>query len=149
MEGDSTLYVYKSIKVVWEQELYTIICNRNFRKIHTSFRLGLWMLNSLRHKSEKGECRTCCEEHAPVHVLLKYSESMSRNNISINNKWGHVCKAILRVNVENRPNKNKESVTKVGPEVLTPGIWDITPCSPLKVNRRFGGTCRPYFRVEE
>jgi hypothetical protein len=21
-------------------------------------------------------------------------------------------------------------------------IWDITPCSPLKVNRRFGGTCR-------
>jgi hypothetical protein len=21
-------------------------------------------------------------------------------------------------------------------------FWDITPCSPLKVNRRFGGTCR-------
>jgi hypothetical protein len=21
-------------------------------------------------------------------------------------------------------------------------IWDIRPCSPLKVNRRFGGTCR-------
>jgi hypothetical protein len=34
--------------------------------------------------------------------------------------------------------------------VLTRGIvqqknsllWDITPCGPLKVNRRFGGTCR-------
>jgi hypothetical protein len=21
-------------------------------------------------------------------------------------------------------------------------FWDIRPCSPLKVNRRFGGTCR-------
>jgi hypothetical protein len=36
----------------------------------------------------------------------------------------------------------------VGFEVLTPVvmkiyiIWDITPCSPLNVNRRFGGTCR-------
>jgi hypothetical protein len=24
--------------------------------------------------------------------------------------------------------------------------WDITPCSPLKVNRRFGGTCRFHFQ---
>jgi hypothetical protein len=36
----------------------------------------------------------------------------------------------------------------VGFEVLTAVVmnssifWDITPCSPLKVNRRFGGTCR-------
>jgi hypothetical protein len=32
----------------------------------------------------------------------------------------------------------------VGCEVLTAVVifWDITPCSPLKVNRRFGGTCR-------
>jgi hypothetical protein len=35
----------------------------------------------------------------------------------------------------------------VGFEVLTAVVmkssivWDITPCSPLKVNRRFGGTC--------
>jgi hypothetical protein len=21
-------------------------------------------------------------------------------------------------------------------------LWDTTPCSPLKINRRFGGTCR-------
>jgi hypothetical protein len=21
-------------------------------------------------------------------------------------------------------------------------FWDITPCSPLKIKRRFGGTCR-------
>jgi hypothetical protein len=28
-------------------------------------------------------------------------------------------------------------------EVMKNSIfWDITPCSPLKVNRRFGGTCR-------
>jgi hypothetical protein len=26
----------------------------------------------------------------------------------------------------------------------SPVFWDITPCSPLKVNRRFGGTCRVY-----
>jgi hypothetical protein len=24
-------------------------------------------------------------------------------------------------------------------------FWDVTPCSPLKVNRRFGRTCRLYF----
>jgi hypothetical protein len=36
----------------------------------------------------------------------------------------------------------------VGSEVLTAVImkrtifWDITPCSPLSVHRRFGGTCR-------
>jgi hypothetical protein len=38
--------------------------------------------------------------------------------------------------------------TFVGFEVLTPVVmkssifWDIKPCSPLKVNRRFGGTYR-------
>jgi phosphatidylserine synthase len=26
-------------------------------------------------------------------------------------------------------------------------FWDITPCSPLKVNRRFVGTCRLYLQV--
>jgi hypothetical protein len=25
-------------------------------------------------------------------------------------------------------------------------FWDITPCSPLRVNRRFGGTCRLHFQ---
>jgi hypothetical protein len=36
----------------------------------------------------------------------------------------------------------------VGFEVLTAVVvkscifWDVTPCSPLKLNRRFGGTCR-------
>jgi hypothetical protein len=24
-------------------------------------------------------------------------------------------------------------------------FWEITPCSPLKINRRFGGTCRLHF----
>jgi hypothetical protein len=28
----------------------------------------------------------------------------------------------------------------------SPIFWDITPCSPLKVNRRFGGTCRLNFQ---
>jgi hypothetical protein len=38
--------------------------------------------------------------------------------------------------------------TYVGSEVLTAVVmkssvfWDITPCGPLKVNRRLGGTCR-------
>jgi hypothetical protein len=27
-------------------------------------------------------------------------------------------------------------------------FWDITPCSPLKVNGRFGGTCRLLFQGE-
>jgi hypothetical protein len=41
----------------------------------------------------------------------------------------------------------KNSLNHVGFEVLTAVVtksslfWDITPCSPLKDNRRFGGTC--------
>jgi hypothetical protein len=27
-------------------------------------------------------------------------------------------------------------------------FWDLTQCSPLKFNRRFGGTCRLHFRAE-
>jgi hypothetical protein len=40
-------------------------------------------------------------------------------------------------------------------EVLTAAVlksadvWDITPSSPLNVNRRFGETYRPIFSVEE
>jgi hypothetical protein len=43
----------------------------------------------------------------------------------------------------------------VGFEVLTAVVMkssilsDIMPCSPLKANRRFGGTCRPVFEVKE
>jgi hypothetical protein len=38
-----------------------------------------------------------------------------------------------------------------GFEVLTPVVmknsvvWDITPCRPLKVNRRYGGACQAYY----
>jgi hypothetical protein len=41
----------------------------------------------------------------------------------------------------------------VGIEVLvavrmkSPISWDITACSPLKVNLRFGGTCRVHLQV--
>jgi hypothetical protein len=28
-------------------------------------------------------------------------------------------------------------------------FWDMTPCSPLNANRRFGGTIASIFRVEE
>jgi hypothetical protein len=41
-------------------------------------------------------------------------------------------------------------VSYVGFEVFTAGdmkrsiFWNITPYSPFKVNRRFGGTCRPH-----
>jgi hypothetical protein len=44
--------------------------------------------------------------------------------------------------------ENLKSCVTVRFEVLTAAFvkssifWDITPCSPLKVNRRFGGTCR-------
>jgi hypothetical protein len=43
--------------------------------------------------------------------------------------------------VELHPEQHKYSV---GFEDLTSVVifWDITPCSPLKVNRRFGETCR-------
>jgi hypothetical protein len=42
----------------------------------------------------------------------------------------------------------KQNIGHVGFEVLTAVVmkstvfWDITPCSPLKANRRFGGTYR-------
>jgi hypothetical protein len=44
--------------------------------------------------------------------------------------------------------KNGKLYSKLGTEVLTVLVmntyivWDIMPCSPLKVNRRFGRTCR-------
>jgi hypothetical protein len=36
----------------------------------------------------------------------------------------------------------------IGAEVITKTsvYWDITPCCPLKVNGRFGGTYRPYLQ---
>jgi hypothetical protein len=46
-------------------------------------------------------------------------------------------------------------IQNVGSEVLTPVvmkssiIWDITPCSPLKVDWRFGRTCRLHLRSSE
>jgi hypothetical protein len=42
----------------------------------------------------------------------------------------------------------KTSLRRVGFDVLAAVdvkrsiFWDIQPCSPLEVNRRFGGTCR-------
>jgi hypothetical protein len=45
-------------------------------------------------------------------------------------------------------NVSKIPLDYVGSEVLTAVVmkstifWDITPCSPLSVNRRFGGTYR-------
>jgi hypothetical protein len=44
------------------------------------------------------------------------------------------------------------SFKNLGSEVLTTEVmksslfWDITPCSPLKVNRRFGATCGLHLR---
>jgi hypothetical protein len=44
----------------------------------------------------------------------------------------------------------KDDQESAGFEVLTAVvknsslIWDIKPCSPLKVNRRFGGPCHLY-----
>jgi hypothetical protein len=46
----------------------------------------------------------------------------------------------------------KKRKSLVGFEVLTAVVaksnifWDITPCSPLKVNQRFGGTYRLYLQ---
>jgi hypothetical protein len=30
-------------------------------------------------------------------------------------------------------------------DMMSSIFWDITPCSPMKVDRRFGGTCRSHF----
>jgi hypothetical protein len=44
---------------------------------------------------------------------------------------------------------------RIGFEVLTAAVmkstifWDITPCSSLKVNRRFGATYASVFRAKE
>jgi hypothetical protein len=49
----------------------------------------------------------------------------------------------------------KSSLKYVGFEVLTAVVmkniifWDITPCSPLSVNRRFGGTYRLHFHSQK
>jgi hypothetical protein len=67
----------------------------------------------------------------------------------------HTCGLILRFGLGatySRPWKYRLYLTTknmtVGSEVLTAVVmktsvfWDITPCSPLKVNGRFGGTYR-------
>jgi hypothetical protein len=33
-------------------------------------------------------------------------------------------------------------VVLISPDLKNTSFWDITPCSPLKVSRRFGGTYR-------
>jgi hypothetical protein len=45
----------------------------------------------------------------------------------------------------------ENTVIFVGSEVLTAVVifWDITPCTPLKFKRRFGGHIASIFRVEE
>jgi hypothetical protein len=50
--------------------------------------------------------------------------------------------------------KLQNTMQYVGFDVLTPVarkrdvFWDITPCSPLSVNRRFGRTCRLHVGYE-
>jgi hypothetical protein len=68
------------------------------------------------------------EETASQNVLMQSETKISLSEAS----------ALIRVsNVK----------INVGSEVLTQMImkssifWDITPCSPLEVNRHFGGTC--------
>jgi hypothetical protein len=54
-----------------------------------------------------------------------------------------------------RRKKVQNAVRVVGFEVFTEVVmksiifWDMTPCSPLSCTRRFGGTYRLHFRVEE
>jgi hypothetical protein len=50
--------------------------------------------------------------------------------------------------------ETKTCKNDVGFEVLTPVVmktssifWDITPCSPLKVNGRYAGTCRLHLQA--
>jgi hypothetical protein len=55
---------------------------------------------------------------------------------------------ILKMVVEAIRMGDKSRISSVGFEVLQPVVmksnivWDITLCSPLSVNRRFGGTFR-------
>jgi hypothetical protein len=44
-------------------------------------------------------------------------------------------------------NGSKYMSSKCCPKISI--FWDITSCSPLKVDRRFGGTCRLHLQIEE
>jgi hypothetical protein len=64
----------------------------------------------------------------------------------------HYAKATATMNQRAR-SQITEEIRDVGFEVLTAVVmkssifWDITPRSPLRVNRHFGGTCRLQFQV--
>jgi hypothetical protein len=61
----------------------------------------------------------------------------------------HTYKYVFLGEVQTDPRQRSENLIQdVGFEVLTAVVmkssvfWDIMPCSPLKLYRRFGGTCR-------
>jgi hypothetical protein len=58
-------------------------------------------------------------------------------------RFENQAEASLSVFIEHGIVENVASrLTRSAPRVISSIFWDITPCSPLKVNRRFGGTFR-------
>jgi hypothetical protein len=65
----------------------------------------------------------------------------------------HFCVVILHILVCWNFNPDMlNSLVTVGFEIFSAVVvkssflWDITPCSPLKVSQHFKGTCRPYLQ---
>jgi hypothetical protein len=65
------------------------------------------------------------EYTTPEFLMTFYLYNLSMRNVD----WGCEKRVLRRI---------------IGPE----SVWDITPCSPLKVNRRFGGTCSSEMSVD-
>jgi hypothetical protein len=64
--------------------------------------------------------------------------------------WTHNVKAMsVRPQVSPRKLPTKHISIQFGVDTthgITSIFWDIMPCSPLEVNRRFGGTCHVHFQ---
>jgi hypothetical protein len=85
------------------------------KKINRSMRIGTIMHEMIYRSLCKRKCIS-------IHQTLRHCSS-----IEAGNKWRNVGFEVLRAVVM------KSTI-----------FWDITPCSPLKLKQRFGGTYRLY-----
>jgi hypothetical protein len=91
---------------------------------------------------------TVCQRWAHVSIRLPFQcDQVFEPQQKIDNRCGTV-RVVVLASMDAVPNMQWKYVylctTWSSHSMVTQSaiLWDITPCSPLKVNRRFGGTCR-------
>jgi hypothetical protein len=118
------------------------ICVLLYRQWYAAVSFGRPLLHSLRAWTE---CVCFCRESD----MLLY-HSVGRSSIHSAHEL-NVCTSAERVICccPFNPRMYWMRVLRQRYWIKSSIFWDITLCSPLKINRSFGGTCRLRLRVEE